>query len=332
MKKRKLLTWSEGKVDRILSRRLSGSPYRVLVNVRLSDAIGKDPAEVLPQEDFDFLTRAHLDFLIVTNTRPADPVFAIEFDGPHHSYTVQIERDIRKNRLCKEADLPLLRIELSDIQEYDKLTLLDYMLDRYLSWQREEESILNEIKEFVSELPPEEARIRFEDSDPSVDPSFLFDLRHPFPATGIVKQRLLQKYKIAREHSRPREVSSALYLFKLGWKYEGPDKNEQYHKCVQQVTLWEGMSQILFETEVSASVRSWLPTNTEIPDPPRLFPTLFTEKTALNALLQRVNAMWFPNLPGISAWYISEQFAEYLAYRAVEQWAQKYISRKPNTI
>lgn len=272
--------------------------------------------------------------MIATKTQPPVPVFAIEFDGPHHSFPVQAERDILKNRLCKRANLPLVRIELSDIQEYDKITLLDYMLDRYLSWQREEEDILDEIREFVSELTPKEARARFEDSDPSVDPSFLFDLRHPFPATRVVKQRLLQNYKIAHEHAGPRDLSSALYMFKVDWGYEGPDKDEQYHKCVRKVTLQEGVSsqgKIFFETEVSASVRSWLPTTTEIPDPPPLFSAVL-EESALKTMLQRISAMWSPNLPGISTWDISEQFAEYLAYRAVEQWAQKNIPRNPSRV
>jgi hypothetical protein len=148
----------------------------------------------------------------------------------------------------------------------------------------------------------------------------------------VVKQRLLQNYKIAHEHSGPRDLSSARYVFNVDWGYQGPDKNEQYHKCVQQVTLWQGTSsqgRVLFETEVSASVRSWLPTSKEIPDPPALFSAVFLEEATLETMLQRINAMWFPNLPGISAWDVSEQFAEYLAYRAIEQWAQKNISRNP---
>jgi len=330
MKTRKLLTWSEGTVDNILLRRLQDTRYRVLVNVRLCDAIGKEPGEVLPQEEFDFLTRAHLDFLIVTNSKPADPVFAVEFDGPHHTDPIQIRRDVLKNRLCKKANLALLRIQLNDIQEHDKLTLLDYMLDRYLSWQREEKDILSEIREFVQELDPEETRRRLEDSDPSVDPFFIFDLRHPFPATRAVNRRLLQKYRIAHEHCRLSDLANAEYVYKLIWVHDGPDENEQYHKCVRKVTLQQGKSgpgRIVFEAEVSTSVRAWLPTSTEIPDPPHWFSANENIEAASAIMLRRIEAIWFPDFPGISSWGIAEHFVEYLACRAVEQWAEKNIIR-----
>jgi hypothetical protein len=333
MKTRKLLTWSEGKVDDILLRRLEGTRYRILVNIRLCDAIGKEPGEILPRDEFDFLTRAHLDFLIVTNSRPADPVFAVEFDGPHHTDPIQIKRDILKNRLCKKANLPLLRIQLSEIQEHDKVTLLDYMLDRYLSWQREEKGILREIREFVQELDPREARRRFEESDPTVDPSFIFDLRHPFPPTKAVNQRLLQKYRIAHEHSRLSDHANAQYVYNISRAYDGPDENEEYHKSVRHVVLQERTSRpgrIVYKAEVSASVRAWLPTGTEIPDPPPWFSAEVIEdiEAAYDTMLRRIEAMWFPDLPGISSWDIAEHFVEYLACRAVERWAEQNIVKR----
>jgi len=197
MKKRKLLTWSEGKVDQILKRRLPDARYRVLLAVRLSDALGPERNETLPDEEFQFLSRAHLDFLIVTNTRPAEPVLAVEFDGPHHDNLRQRARDALKNRLCKKAELPLLRIRAPEIEEWDQITVLDYMLSRFVAWERESNAIIAEIKDYAASLDPSELEWLVSESDPSLDPTFEFNLRHPFPATKEVQVRLLHRHHIA---------------------------------------------------------------------------------------------------------------------------------------
>ena len=193
MKKRKLLTWSEAEVDKILRRRLPSSAYRVLVAVRLSDAIGTDPGERLPEAEFQFMTRAHLDFLIVRNSYPSEPVVAVEFDGPHHDDPVQVSRDVLKNRLCQKADLPLIRIRGPEIEEHDQVTVLDYIMDRFLAWQSESPGIMEEIRDYAASLDPVHLHHLIADSDPSLDPSFEFSLRHPFPGTQKVKARLLHR-------------------------------------------------------------------------------------------------------------------------------------------
>jgi hypothetical protein len=39
-------------------------------------------------------------------------------------------------------------------------------------------------------------------------------------------------------------------------------------------------------------------------------------------VIARVESMWYPSLPGIRPWDIAENYAEYLGFRAVEQWAK----------
>jgi hypothetical protein len=111
MHKRRVLLFREPAVHSILRRQLTSKGFQVYPKVRLSDAVAKDDGEHLPQREFDHLTRAHLDFLVVRNELP---VFAVEFDGQGHALPEAIERDVLKNRLCKSADLPLLRIQRGD--------------------------------------------------------------------------------------------------------------------------------------------------------------------------------------------------------------------------
>jgi hypothetical protein len=47
--------------------------------------------------------------------------------------------------------------------------------------------------------------------------------------------------------------------------------------------------------------------------------------------VKRVEAMWFPELPGISPWDIAENLSEYLALRQVEKWAEKTAGRRRET-
>src|SRR5213593_229380 len=110
----RLLNRQEQGVDRILRHRLPQQSYQIFPCVRLQDVIKRGWSaravdEHLPADVFDFWRMSHLDFVVATRDR-TEPLFAVEFDGPYHRGPEQVARDILKNRLCKEAGLPLLRI------------------------------------------------------------------------------------------------------------------------------------------------------------------------------------------------------------------------------
>ena len=118
-----MLYFMDPEIHSILVQQHSHKGYRIYPKVRLGDAIGKDPDEHLSGREFDYLTRAHLDFLVI---KDEVPVFAVEFDGVQHFHDPEtIERDVLKNRLCNAEELPLLRITATEITERDRLTLLD---------------------------------------------------------------------------------------------------------------------------------------------------------------------------------------------------------------
>lgn len=142
MKKTRLNTWGEGAADRILRRRLEEHGYRILVGQRLSSVLGKHKAERLPDREFMFYKAAELDFVVyneMNSTNPY-PLFAIEFDGHrnHRSDATQIWRDVTKNRMCRDADLPLFRISYSETNEKFACgrSILDYICWCHLMWKK----------------------------------------------------------------------------------------------------------------------------------------------------------------------------------------------------
>jgi ssDNA-binding Zn-finger/Zn-ribbon topoisomerase 1 len=88
-------------------------------------------ADVLPIEGsglsaalYEFALLAHFDFVITG--RDQVPLFAIEFDGPLHTFSPQAERDVKKDELSRRFRLPLMRVHAEDLcrneWQLDKLT------------------------------------------------------------------------------------------------------------------------------------------------------------------------------------------------------------------
>ncbi|HEV2523346.1 MAG TPA: DUF2726 domain-containing protein [Candidatus Acidoferrales bacterium] len=324
----RILCWDEPKVDVILQRQLAKEGYRILPKVRVADAINKDASDHLSSRDFEYFTRAHFDFLVTKNLIP---ILAVEFDGSRHFQDEQaIENDTIKNRLCKDSALPLLRITSSELHDSDQLTLLDYMLMRYVSWQKEYPSIMEEINEFAANIGP--------DYDPDnlavdFDPSFRFDLRHPFPARDTVVERLWRNHKIAWSMAKPERHRSATCLCDVTIRSAGPSENDQFHKCSSRALAWEQgqRERPRFSEDVSVSLRCWLPLRPHVPTPD-IFPVLRGELSGsdadkraeeiFNQFKIRVESIWFPDLPGLSTWGIADNYAEYMGFRAVEKWAK----------
>lgn len=327
MRKRRILYFLEPAVHTILLRQLTKKGYRIYPKVRLGDAIGKDSGDHLPSREFEYLMRAHLDFVVVKDDMP---IFGVEFDGQSHREPTAVERDVLKNRLCKAADLPLLRITSAEVSERDQHSVLDYMLMRYVAWQEEIGGIVEEIHEFASGLP--------DDIDPNdyavdFDPTFHFDLRHPFPGTALVQERLWRNYRIAPGiggrgyESGSRDSQPARYLCDVGTqKHSGSFRDDQFTTCALTVLVWEPTSSSqnpVMETTVEVSIRAWLPLQHVVPEAPSLaLSGLAGLAASSQQLIARIESMWFPSLPGISPWDIAENYAEYLGFRAIETWAK----------
>ncbi|MGH7405657.1 MAG: hypothetical protein ACREJA_07255 [Candidatus Methylomirabilales bacterium] len=162
-----------------------------------------------------------------------------------------------------------------------------------------------------------------------LDPNFHFDLRHPFPGSAVVRERLWRRWKIAwsLDASLSRRAA-AVYWCDASVKRCGPLHHDQFHTCEVRAVAWRaGASDNdpLVSEDVSVTIRSWLPLGTDVPDPDiNLFGT--GDLKQLDAEIERfkirVEAIWFPALPGISVWDVAQNYAEYLGFRAIERWAR----------
>jgi len=71
---------------------------------------------------------AHFDFVICRDRWI--PAYAIEFDGPLHATSEQAARDLKKDELCRLADLPILRIHDAHLtKDFTDMTLLGWLVE-----------------------------------------------------------------------------------------------------------------------------------------------------------------------------------------------------------
>ena len=199
MKKKRLFGIKEKLVKDILENQFLGTNYKILSKVRLCDVITLDQDEKLAKEDYNFLRTAHFDFVIYPNEDNAEAIFAVEFDDVYHQTDPEQRlRDIRKNRLCHKAELNLIRIDDKALEEHDKTTLLEFMISRFLAWQKDKRKIFDAINKYISSLKQSEIDrlVANGDLDLSLDPGFIFDQSYPFPGILRIAKRLYDKYEI----------------------------------------------------------------------------------------------------------------------------------------
>ncbi len=355
MKKKKILYLREPEVHTILQRRLASEGYFIWPKQGIEEIMGAEPQDYLNNSELQYLKHAHFDFVVAHKDQA---IFVVEFDGIDHiNDPVVTERDVVKNRLCKLADLPLLRVMSTEIQELDQITVLDYMLMRYVAWKNEYPEIIKEIEELASRMglvmtreegrptlvEQKESSLGLKNYNPEnlctdLDPSFHFDLRHPFPGTALVRARLWRNYKIAWSLEADYLREKPVYVCDVNPAGSGSLGHDQFHVSRQTATVWKGpgRSSPIFTEKVSASLRSWLPVYNAMPDQPH-FEQLWKEfysnsapekisQKIVHAFKLRAENIWFPDLPGLRADQIAENYSEYLGFRAIERWAKKKLA------
>ena len=354
MKKKKILYLREPEVHTILKRQLANEGYFIWPKVGLEEVMRAEPEDYLNNRELQYVKHAHIDFVVAHQDQA---VFLVEFDGINHiNDPAVMERDLVKNRLCKLADLPLLRVMSTEIQELDQITVLDYMLKRYVAWKNEYPEIIREIDELASRIglvvtrqggrptmvEQKESSLGLKNYDPEnlctdLDPSFHFDLRHPFPGTALVRARLWRNYRIAWSLEAPYLRETPVYLCDVNHAEFGSLGRDQFRVSRQTATVWKGSdrSSLIFTEKVSASLRSWLPVYNAMPELPhveQLWKEFYSSSTPekigqkiVHAFKLHAENMWFPNLPGLRADQIVQNYSEYLGFRAIERWAKKQL-------
>jgi Protein of unknown function (DUF2726) len=326
MNRAKLLSDRESRVETILLRQLAPKGYRIYPKMRLSDVVSKG-RKALVQREFDYFCRAHLDFVVAKGHWP---IFAVEFDGFHHETDPRTcERDVIKNRLCRDAGLPLLRISGPEIAQDEQSTLLDYIVQRHAAWHDEIDNIQNDIAELVRACGP---RTTLEDLDVWLDPSFRFDVMYPYPGTAAVQDRLWRDYRMAWDGDDFERCRAATYTYHVQPFRTCEGERAGYHKCEMVPRVWTNGSacrESSLATVVSASIRLWLPVKTDVPPGtvPIVGPGAMPFERAMTLLSERARAIWEPQIPGAHVFDIAENYARHKGYRVIEQWARDNLAR-----
>lgn len=334
MRRRPLHTRSEAVADRLLRRTLTGTGWTVVPKLPI-DAVLQREADELDRDEMSLYTRGHFDFAVY----PDDPeeqlaAFVIEFDGYGHERPEQVRRDILKNRFCARAELPLLRLGPMDLRELDRTTVLEWIVQRFVAWDQEQHERVRAsqaaIERATEGLDPQ-AAVELVQDDPAFDPSFWFDLEHPFPANGRIAERLRRRWDIRVDRGvmsdRDAEVDAAL-LLEVSWGSSGPRfgpvSEFVTHRRTARLRSTSAPGRVLCERTAEAAFAS----AHRIGDPddirgllsdPRSFIPLgpFPDLQWLRERVEVLDLRW---LPGTTPNDVVEQLSLYLVLLEIERW------------
>lgn len=338
MKKKRILNMSEKRTEDILRRALADSGYRIFARLPLTKVLVREKGESLSKADRQFMESSELDFVIAN--ADSIPEFAVEFDGPHHqSNPKQTERDVRKNRLCNMAKLPLWRITETELEDFDRYTILEFIVMRFLVWRDESDDIKRQIAEYCAALDTTQQKALTNSwiADPIIDPTVHFDIAHPFPQTEAVAKRLLKKYGVVSLFVEPILRGAPKRQFRLfcdvfAWSHERFESHDLVVRCDYVICRskrpFSGIMSILSEDDRKSSdvlkkgfldfrVRASLPIVNDYDA---------SEAPFEYFMRNRKIPISFPSLPGVTPHDIGETMSEYLGLREVEKW---FIRNQP---
>jgi Protein of unknown function (DUF2726) len=322
MRVKRLFSTSEYKTNKILETVLRETGYTVRPELALNKVLQIDEHEVLSKPERNTLNSSSFDNVVYNED--SWPEFAVEFDGPHHHQDPkQRASDIRKNLLCQKAGFPLLRIGDEFLTEYERTSLLEYLIQRFVAWKKDHSQISEAQQEIGNYLAAKgAAEVEYKGMD---DPLIMWDLLHPFPGSIEIAKSLYAKYGVVTSHIDPdvyeQAISQAEYLFSpmessgaapIGLYHYGAERTFGLRKMWRQASGrydWEPMHSVT----AAVSYQWRLPTV-----------DLFTPASKLSAILgETVHGQ---QLPGVSMQEVAEHFCDFLALRQLKAWAEQNLS------
>lgn len=258
----------------------------------------------------------------------------IEFDGFGHDQPEQVRRDILKNRFCSRASLPLLRLGAMDLREFDRSTVLEWIVQRFVAWHDESDERVRAAQDAMDRategLDPEVAMELVLD-DPMFDPSFWFDLEHPFPGNARIAERLRERWGVRVDRSVLRYVDSegpADLVLECGSGASGPRfgpvSEFVTHRRTARLRTTRAPGRVLCEHAAEASFASAHLIGKAgdarglLSDPRKFTPIgPFADLEWLSDRAQVLELRW---LPGTTPNDVVEQLSLYLVLLETERW------------
>lgn len=192
--------------DRIIRRNLVDSGWIISAKTSVQSVLDKHRQHLFTDE-FNLYSRGHFDFAVYSEEEH-EPAFAVEFDGLGHHDGAQAARDVIKNRLCAQAELPVLRIGGNELREAEEVSVLDWLLERFVTWEAETPDAAEALLDDVASTGGEGAAAELAES-PEDLVSILaatFTGEFPFPANAEIARRLMKApYQNFLEYLAPLE-------------------------------------------------------------------------------------------------------------------------------
>jgi very-short-patch-repair endonuclease len=311
-----LLNTSEYKSLEMIEKALKDSNYKVFPGLPLYEVFDNKNNE-FSKEERKYIRDSTFDFVVVNEK--SFPQLAIEFDGPVHDiYEKKRLSDIKKNRICMKQGLDLLRIRDFHLRKYEKITILEYILLRFIKWNIEYGKLVQDLHSFFEDLSEEEVADYTRDGilDPTIDPTVIFDLKYPFPGIEDIKKRMSNIYGICDRNifsrggeTKIEEDGSITHIeYKL---LETPIKMINSN-AIQKIN-------IIFSAPVN--LLCFMPTEKDWNRSES--PYDYFKKTG------KLPAA-FNDIPGLSADELAETLAEYFTIKKIENWLEKNAKKLKN--
>jgi len=234
-------------------------------------------------------------------------------------------RDLRKNRICQIAGLPILRITDYELTKIDSLSIVQFILFRFKKWSQNYESIRKRIQKELVAMSPEDYKDIIDDSfiEVGYDPDIMFHLEHPFPLKQKIIGELKEKYNLS---SKPNK-NDIWYSVQRG----GSSFQDGIHTAFYTYGIYQGKTSTKHYSFVNGKLKA---EDVEILDEDRIrFAMSYRLLTVENLEKKRIpfwsNAVfgilpfYYPDIPGASIPDICESISEYIAFRRIFLWAEK---------
>lgn len=269
--------------------------------------------------DRDRLASYRFDFLI---RRPDGQIAcAIEFDGPHHMNPGRSEMDARKNRVCWQNGVRILRLTKHHTLPRDGgVALVDFMFERHLAW--------------IEWRRTDDATFAMDADD---DPSHRFDLERTFPESRRKALHLWDEYRVLCGSLLPppawevansvREIAPMLCLDYAGSNdYEVAPLRRRV-AIRRELTRWTPTAggftrEVIRHFERETEYDFGLPA---FDNPWSLAPAPVHFAELPPGVHERV-IVW-QDLGGVSSEEVARHYADYLVVTAAVKWARSHLPR-----
>ncbi|MCZ7611009.1 MAG: DUF2726 domain-containing protein [Ignavibacterium sp.] len=323
MKTKKISNTSEILTYNEIYAELRETEYVIYQKLPIADVIDTSVKQFLTKKEKNFYEKSHFDFVITDKHH--NPVFAIEFDGPYHQIKEEVRlRDVRKNRICQVAELPLLRITDLELEKVDSISIVRFIVYRFIKWTQNYDKIKNELENELANMSAEEYKMVVTDRfiDVGYNPDYIFHIEHPFPLKEGVITELKKQYQLE-------EKPSDSYWYSVN-RY-GSSFTNGFHSASYTYGIYKGKSP---NSTISFKKGKLITEGIEVIKEEKIN---FVMKYAL-VTIENINSntipiqykstygilpIYYSDIPGASIPDICEAIAEYVSYKKVLTWFQQ---------